>query len=795
MDFDLRLKALTRLAQSDTEAAAAALRKEFDHAARSLSSETQYDKLEQDLAVLEVIGYRFSGENVKLLLKFVREIESRQITYSEQARLFAKDIAEYRNASTLMVRALEILNQFRYSETRTLLPELINLSRHASESVQKKAFESLKAVSRYNLKLFYDDGERRGIGAIPQKEILDELEALTDENLKRAFPAVLTLLEGVLSPTMEGTTWSYQSVTISRGATPALPSVAELRTRAINLLKRLYRFADVVQERVKVLAALSDATRKHNIGETGSDVAAMVAGNTVEVLDFFRGLVQTEDFQIVQKIESNTYWMYYHTGRDDVRLAALRVEEAIGQHKEYQIYKVLVGFEGIFGKWEEVRKTDGYREETEKARRDEASAFVAAIDVNSYDTWRQRIIAFAKTESDDLATFPVFYHFLESFALAKPKLALKLVLEDVERIERFLIPLLRGLWVGSERTAIKNRIEAWAEEGRYLRQSTKQFLSNTDLDRQLLALLLKKAAETKDLFTVALVMSVAVSNFSDEKTFLVEDFFLPALEILTERKSTQWIFDFWFRREVRQVIRKLDERGIDLVLRNLLHLEKIDYQAEEILSVIAEGSPEKVLGFLCQRLEKDGEQEETRTYDAIPFEMHKLNEPLSKIPKKAVRTVRKLYDGNFGMFIFREAHLLKTIFPQFPPEFEAELLDIVNAGAEDDLEFVLAVLRNYEGQPFIHNVCKAIVRQIAPESEYRNEVAIALQTAGVVTGAFGFAEAYERKKEEIKNWLDDPDEKVREFTKWYIAGLEQMSAADRKRAEEEIALRKHRYGE
>jgi len=795
MDFDLRLKALTRLAQSDTEAAAAALRKEFDHAAKSLSSETQYDELEQDLAVLEVIGYRFSGENVKLLLKFIQEIESRQITYSEQVRLFAKDIAKYHNAYTLVVRALDVLNQFRYSETRTLLPELINLSRHASESVRKKAFESLKAVSRYNLKLFYGDGGQRGIGAIPQKEILDELEPLTDEKLKYAFPAVLTLVEGVLSPTMEGTTWSYQAVTISRGATPALPSVAELRTRAINLLKRLYGLADGVQERVKVLAALSNATRKHDIGESGSDVAAMVAGNTVEVLDFFRRLVETEDLQIIQKIESNSYWMYHHTGRDDVRQAALRVEEAVGRQNEYQIYKVLVGFEGIFGKWEEVRKTNGYREETEKARREKASAFVAGIDVNSYDAWRQRIIAFAKTESDDIATFPVFYHFLESLALAKPKLALKLVSEDVERIERFLIPLLRGLWAGSERTAIKDRILAWAAEGRYLYQSTKQFLNNADLDRQLLALLLKKAAEHKDLYTVALVMSVAVSNFSEEKTFLVEDFFLPALEILTERKSAQWIFDLWFRREMRQVVRKLDERGIDLVLRNLLHLENIDYQAEEILSVIAEGAPEKVLGFLCQRLKKDGEQEETRTYDAIPFAMHKLNEPLSKIPKKAVRTVRKLYDDNFEMFIFREAHLLKTIFPQFPPEFEAELLDIVKTGTEDDLEFVLAVLRNYEGQPFIHNVCKAIVRQIAPESEYRNEVAIALEATGVVMGAFGLAEAYERKKEEIKNWLDDPDEKVREFTKWYIAGLERMIAADRKRAEEEIALRKHRYGE
>jgi hypothetical protein len=70
-----------------------------------------------------------------------------------------------------------------------------------------------------------------------------------------------------------------------------------------------------------------------------------------------------------------------------------------------------------------------------------------------------------------------------------------------------------------------------------------------------------------------------------------------------------------------------------------------------------------------------------------------------------------------------------------------------------------------------------------------------LENTGVVEGEFGFAEAYERKKNEVKDWMTDPDEKVQEFAKWYIANLEQLSAAERKRAEEEMVLRKHRYGE
>ena len=70
-----------------------------------------------------------------------------------------------------------------------------------------------------------------------------------------------------------------------------------------------------------------------------------------------------------------------------------------------------------------------------------------------------------------------------------------------------------------------------------------------------------------------------------------------------------------------------------------------------------------------------------------------------------------------------------------------------------------------------------------------------MESTGVVTGEFGLAEAYERKKNEVTDWMTDPNEKVQEFAKWYMANVEAMSGAERKRAEEQIALRKHRYGE
>jgi hypothetical protein len=693
MDFDLRLKALARLAQSETEAANAALRKEFDKVAASLAVETKYDLLEQHLKVLDAISHRFSNVVVDILLTFIRTIELREITYSQQDPLFESDIRQYNNAFSLIVRAVDILIRLRYLETRSILHALMNLSKHASEHVRTKSAEGLKALADYDIDVFYGDEKQPGIGATPQKQIIDEIEPLKDIDLKQHFSLVLSLIESLLSPTIQGTSSSYKSITWSQSATPAISSVADIRLRSINLLKRIYGLANTVSEKLEVIFALNSATSTHMVGRSNEDTINMIVRDTIDVLDFFLILIQTEHLQIVQKIESKSYWIYLHAIRNDIETAALAVEAAIAKQSEYQIYKVLIGFEGIFGEWSELRKSDSDWEGAEQFRKAKASEYAASITVENYAEWRQRILKFAETQSEDLATFPVFYQFLESFAAKQPTLALQLISNDTEQIDSFLIPLLRSLWAGPQRNATRKLVESWVEQGRYLYQCTKQFLANENLDRDFLALLLRRATELDDLRTVTLVIAVAVSNYRNDKAFLIDEFFLPALEILTDRSNVNWILDFWFRRETRAVINNLREHHLDLILRNLLVLERIDYHAEEILYLIAQKAPEKVLQFLCQRLATYSQNRKS-VFDAVPYTLHKLNEPLSKLPREAVRIVREQYDGNYSMFIYRGARLLKIIFPQFPSEFEAELINLVRAGGDTNIEFVLAVLRN-----------------------------------------------------------------------------------------------------
>lgn len=794
MEFDLRLKAISRLATSETDAAAEALKKALEKALASLHEDTNYDLLEQSLSVLEAIAHRFSDVVAAEIIGFIASIRTRQITYDNKHAAFVAEIAKYQNASTLAIRAIEVLLRVRYLETQTVTQALLKLSIDDDGGIRKEAIESLRKVAAYDLDVFYGNNRQGGIGGQPQKEMLEVVSDLRDEELVQYQHAALQIAESLLSPTIEGTRWSSTAVTISHVPTPAAGGVAEIRSGTIQLLKRLYALLQGTPQKLSVISVLNSATQPHRYPAGGEDVSTMIAGNTQEVLVFYKSLVPTADFPVVQKIESLSYWVYYHAPSGQAKRDALAIEQAIAANAEYRIYKTLIGFEGIFQNWEDLHRNDGDWEETDKFRREKATEFANSINDDNFSKWRERILSYAKTESEDLATFPTFYYFLETFAIAQPKLALKLLSEDAREIAGFLIPLLRGLWAGPEQPALRELLNAWIAAGQYLYASTKQFLDCLTLDRTLVKRLLDRATDLNDLNTVALVMSVAASNYRDDDA-IIRDLFLPALEILTERGSPQWIFDMWFRREARAVISKLDDPGTELILRNMMLLETIDYQAEELLYLIAQRMPQKVLAFLCQRLAADESRNKRKTYDAIPYRLHKLDKPLAAIPREAVRIVREQYDGDYGMFIFRGARLLKTIFPQFSPEFESELLSLVDEGSDENLEFVLAVLRNYEGQTFVHNVCKEIVRQVPADSQYHTEVAIALRNTGVVSGPYGFAEAYDRKKTEMQAWLNDSSDKVKEFAARYIDVLDAMSAADRKQADEEIALRKQRYDE
>src|SRR5258708_3095872 len=163
MDSDLRLKALARLAASETAAAAEALKKALDKAVTSLHEDTEYDLLDQSLAELEAIAHRFSDVVAAEIIRFIDAVKTRQIIYDKKHAAFVADVAKYQNASTLAVRAIEVLLRVRYLETQTVTQALLQLSINEDGDVRKEAIDGLKKVAAYDLDVFYGNDRQGGI--------------------------------------------------------------------------------------------------------------------------------------------------------------------------------------------------------------------------------------------------------------------------------------------------------------------------------------------------------------------------------------------------------------------------------------------------------------------------------------------------------------------------------------------------------------------------------------------------------------------------------------------------------
>lgn len=265
---------------------------------------------------------------------------------------------------------------------------------------------------------------------------------------------------------------------------------------------------------------------------------------------------------------------------------------------------------------------------------------------------------------------------------------------------------------------------------------------------------------------------------------------------LTDQGIANWIFDFWYRPEKSEIIENMDQEDCQAILDNMVLLESIDYHAEEVLSQIAMKAPVQIIEFFGKRLEKEAEEDIARQYDAVPFELRKVHNELTGIAKEAISIIRSWYKKDqHSMFIYRGASLLKNIYPEAPESFQKELIEILQAGKTTDIMFVAAVLRSYEGECFLHPIFKELINAADETDEMYSEIATALESTGVTTGEYGLVEAYKRKKQEVEAWREDDNDKVKKFAKHYCKDLDLIIESQTERIEEEIALRKHQFGE
>src|SRR5450830_138762 len=346
MDFELRLATLSKLLNNPSAPVQKRLGEELRRVDSILEQSTDYDELEGALKILAVLAPNFHGAVLPALVKFVRSVPARVLTQNGEP--IGADRQRYRSASHLIREAIEVPNTVRYIHIEEVVSFLLELSVSADKEVRNKAESQLENFAKFNLHHFST------LGAGPQTAIVEQLAKLDDGQLADNAVAVLRVLRSVLSSSMEGHTSTYHTITFTRGAVPSGAGVAEMRAGTIALLKRMYTLKDAVAYRKSVLSVLNWAARREQ-QSYDTESAKMLERDALEVIGFMRELVPTEALPLVQTIEHDCYWNYVHAASSGIEAAALAVSDALAQRADYQIYKQLIGFEGIFGQWEKLR--------------------------------------------------------------------------------------------------------------------------------------------------------------------------------------------------------------------------------------------------------------------------------------------------------------------------------------------------------------------------------------------------------------------------------------------------------
>ncbi len=789
MSHESKKSTLAKLAASNNEKSQGVLDGECRKIATTFQESKDFLDIQSALELLEEFVFRVPDEGLDDLVKLINRLDGFEPDLPSDYE--AEGFAAYYSAAQLQKKAIEVLSRLRFLKTLEVTRVLISLSTREEKIVREASESELERLAEF------DGDVLREIGARPQMQILEVISSLSDEELEASIEALKKILGRLLKFQTETHHWTAESLKIGFGSIPPTDQFKKVRSESVQLVKKL--FAKQTEDRPKreILNAMMQVRSYHSRGDLSDDSKDMITENIVEVLDFLKGLIETESLPIVQMIEHDSYWTFHHALNDEVATKALEIESQISLNAEYQIFRDLIGFEGVHGVWSEERTSDVDFRAVEEKRKKRAKEYAHSITPENYEEWRNRIVRFSQSDSEDLAYFIVFFEFLSCFAAKSPNLALQLVKEKSHEIEPILISLLRSLWDTDLRPELLGLMESWIGSGIHLFAMTKMFIDNSNVDLEVLAKVRDRAIEQEELSTLYMLITVAASNFPRQMPSLIQECFLRPIEFLSDRFDASWVYGIWYRSELFDLLDALDPKEVDAVLQNLLFLKEIDYHSERILTPIAKRFPIEVVRVFKKRLAIRYDDDVTKpgNYGAIPFDLHDLREPLAEAVRAVIPEIRSWYDGDYGEFFYKGADLPHIIFPEFGKEFQDELLAILEKGQKEDLEFVTLVLRQYSGEPFIYDMCKRVVQLVEEDDELVGEVHSAMWNTPVVSGVYGLADAYQEKAELVRPWLEDGDKKVRNFASKFVTSMEKNSEHQRQQADQEVEYRKLKYGE
>jgi len=724
-----------------------------------------------NLELIEQIAHQVPETTVQI----VSDIISKKQNLVSSKTIEGLGKVKGKSHKNLVYQCIELLDRIRYLKIKEVIVLLIRLSKYRDAEISRKAKDVLIQLGAY------DRLALENMGYFTQKIFLNYIVKFNKKSLQANWGVLLDVLQELLKPTFEGhAVESYRTVTLYSGSLHANEELIEIRNKSIQLLKKMYFIENRLKRKKSVLKVLQEASQVPFKKEYSKELKLLIIANTNKLLEFYMEIFPDAEMEIKKDIEEHKNWCISIFSKN--RLNSIdKLELIIGSDEDYMLYRIFVGYDGRFS------NDLGWKEASE-LRNKEIQRMIGEITKENFSDWQKKILSIIKSYSSaEAGEYQHVGQFLDKLGMQKPEIANQLIEESPKELEPFLLNTILGIWKSNRRVMAIAQIRDWICKSKYLEVCAQVFYTEP-IEEELLREIFKTASTTKNVKALGYIIG-AISRHYPESEHL-KQLFVDAIRELTKCNDTWWTTFFWHR-EKDAIISLLSGEEVDIILDNLMLSKDVDYKIEEILSPIAEKYPCRVIAFFHRRV-SESRNREVLQYSAIPFEFHQLDKELSKHPGVVIKKILTWYEEEW-VYKWEASRLIQRIFTRFNITLEKELLRLISTGSKEEAKIVLEILRAYEGNAYLHKVCKEFIKKYSKNQGYIQDMFVILSQTGTVVGEYGFVEAYKRKKEDIQSWKVGRDRKVAHFVKEYEDYLDRRIAWEKKRSDERIELDKQRF--
>lgn len=643
------------------------------------------------------------------------------------------------------------------------------------------------------------------VGPGLQRLLVDRISSFDDAALAAASPSVIIMLREALSSTVTGTTSQAESMILHTGSVAVTEYLKSVRRDALKQLERLHGLLNEGSERRELRhAMLAVGNTPNNSGYTDL-LGEVIMDDLTRVVGFFTSVLPDLGLEAKRRVEVDLHHRYYAYHAlppgmaENPKLVAAqgRLLEAVAACRavldadpDLDRYRSLVGHDSVTPiMW---AKPGFDYQAAARERSDKIDALVATVNAESADEWLVRLERYVETESNDMATFLGLQDFIKKLAASQPDIVLDWMPRLSDRLANWLPGMLHGLSDAGHSGAVVPLIEAWIAEDKHL-SSIAWYLQLAQAFRfDLLATITAKGLASEDDQVLHNVTVAAARQSAEHPEGLFDQVFLPAAQSLSSRRLFGWVGGM-FNWDQLGLLKGLSAPQVASLMKLLVEVPRLGTDGEALLAVVAREHVQAVIDLIGERFVHERDTADFR-YEDLPYGLHYLREPLAAAPEEIVTAARRWFDADPGMAQFRGGRLIAELFPNLEHPLYPLLYSHIEDGREG-IDFVLSVLRAYEGQEFLHPLLRAIVGVLPADDDLLHIVEIVIDSSGVLTGEYGRAEAQEARKALVAEWTNNENEAVRAFAARFIRVADNQLAMERRRADRSVALRKISYEE